>query len=323
MPLSRRGFIAPLAALATLGPALAQVPRLPRVGFVSWFSASESGDLDMLKSGLRELGYVEGRNLAVEAVFADGDRAKAEAALRGLVDSRADVIVVRATAAAHLAKRIVTATPVVILVSDPLATGLVTSLSRPGGNMTGLSLLGPDLAGKRLDYLKAMKPQLKAISFLGDSTDPNASTFAEQLRRAGEALGIAVDVIMVAGTSALAAEAFEGMARRGSEAVIVQPIFGGHQARIVDFARRHRIAVVSNYRLFAEAGAVFSYGPDDLASAQRASYFVDRILRGTPPGDLPIEQPTTFRLVINARALRELGWTLPTNLAAEAFDIID
>lgn len=323
MSRTRRLFVAQLASLATVGIAVAQTTRVPRVGFVSWFSASESGDLDMLRSGLRELGYQEGRTVAIDPVFTNGDRERTEAALRAMVEARTDVIVVRATAAAHVAKRIVTATPLVILVSDPLATGLVTSLSRPGGNITGLSLLGPDLAGKRLDYLKAMKPGLRAISFLGDSTDPNAATFADQTRKAGEALGIAVDVVLVAGTSALGAEVFEGMAKRGSEAVVVQPIFGGRQDRIVALARAHRIAVVSNYRLFADAGAVFSYGPDDLASAQRAAYYVDRILRGTPAGDLPIEQPTTFRLVINARTVRELGLALPPSLAAEAFDVID
>jgi putative ABC transport system substrate-binding protein len=321
--LTRRLFVAHLAGLAGLGPALAQSTRVPRVGFVSGFSPSESGDLEMLRGGLRELGYVEGRTIAIEAVFTSGDRGRTEAALRAMVEAKTDVIVVRATAAAHAAKRIATATPLVILVSDPLATGLVTSLSRPGGNITGLSLLGPDLAGKRLGYLKAMKPDLKAISFLGDSNDPNGPTFAEQTRLAGEAMGIKVDVVLVPGTGALSADAFDGMAARGSEAVIVQPIFGGSQDRIVSYARRHKIAVVSNYRLFADAGAVFSYGPDDLASAQRAAYYVDRILRGTPPGDLPIEQPTTFRLVINAKAAREMGLSLPPSLTAEAFDVIE
>lgn len=319
----RRAVLVLLAGGCLPAPTRAQTQRLMRIGFVSWFSPAESADLDMLRAGLRDYGYVDGQTVRIEAVFADGDRKRAEDALRGMVEARTDVIVVRATAAAHAAKRVVATTPVVMLVSDPLATGLVTSLSRPGGTMTGLSLLGPDLAGKRLGYLKALKPTIASVAFLGDTTDPNAATFAEQTHRAGKALGIAVEQVLIEGASALTDALFDRVAGTGAEAVIVQPIFGGHQERILALAGRRRLAVVSNYRIFADAGAVFSYGPDDRASTRRAAYFVDRILKGTPPGELPIEQPTEFRLVLNARAARSLGLTIPATLAAEADEVID
>ncbi len=322
---SRRSFLTTFgyALLAWPAVARAQGGRVARIGFVSWFSAAEAADVEHLRGALRELGYVDGQSITFEAHFTDGNREATRAVLQSMVERNVDVIIVRATAAAHIAKEVAASRPVVMLVADPLATGLVQSLSRPGGNLTGLSLLGPDLAGKRLAFLHAMRPGLDRVAFLGSSADPNAPTFAQQTKAAGEALGITVIERMVPGPAALEPALFEEMARAGAQAVVVQPIFTGHQDRIVPLARAAGLPVVSNYRVFAQAGALFSYGPDDVALTKRAAYYVDRILKGASPATLPIEQPSQFQLVINMRTARALGLTMPDSLAAIADELVE
>ena len=296
---------------------------MARIGFVSWISVAEAADVEHLRGALREFGHIDGQSIIFEAHFTDGNREATRAVLQAMVQRNVDVIIVRATAAAHIAKEVAASRPVVMLVADPLATGLVESLSRPGGNLTGLSLLGPDLAGKRLAYLHAMRPGLRKVAFLGSSADPNAKTFAQQTQAAGETLGIEVIEQLVPGPAALTPEVFSGMAQAGAQAVVVQPIFTGHQDRIVALGRAAGLPVISNYRVFAQAGALFSFGPDDVALTKRAAYYVDRILKGASPATLPIEQPSQFQLVINTRTARELGLTVPDSLAAIADELVE
>lgn len=301
----------------------AQSGRMARIGFVSWFSAAEAADVEHLRLALREFGYVDGQSMIFDAHFTDGDREATRDVLQVMVQRGVDVIIVRATATAHIAKDVAASKPVVMLVADPLATGLVASLSRPGGNLTGLSLLGPDLAGKRLAFLHAMRPGLNKVAFLGSSADPNAATFSEQTKVAGEAMGIAVIDRLISGPAALTPTLFAEIAQAGAQAVVVQPIFTGHQDRIVQFARVVGLPVISNYRVFAQAGALFSYGPDDVALTKRAAYYVDRILKGASPATLPIEQPTQFQLVINTQTAKALGLTVPDSLAAIADELVE
>ena len=296
---------------------------MARIGFVSWFSSAEAADVEHLRSALREFGYIDGQSMTFEAHFTDGDREATRTVLQSMVQRGVDVIVVRATATAHIAREIAASKPVVMLVADPLATGLVQSLSRPGGNLTGLSLVGPDLAGKRLAFLQAMRPGLSRVAFLGSSADPNAATFAKETRVAGEAMGIAVIERLVAGPTALTPLLFADIAQAGAQAIVVQPIFTGHQDRIVQLAREAGLPVISNYRVFAQAGALFSYGPDDVALTKRAAYYVDRILKGASPATLPIEQPSQFQLVINMQTAKALGLAVPDSLAAIADELVD
>ncbi len=318
--LTRRGF-AKCALATVVGPAYAQ-SRAPVVAFISWF-ANDDGDVEQLTAGLQEYGYVVGSTILLRAVFTNGDRARTRQAILDAVESRVDVLVVRATATAHIAKELAPSIPVVMLVADPLATGLVTSLSRPGGSMTGLSLLGPDLSAKRLAFFQAMKPTMRAAAFLGSSADPNASTFAEQTRAAGEQLGIAVDVRLVEGPRGISADLMHDIANKGADVLVVQPIFSGHETRVVDFARQAGLPVISNYRAFAQAGAVLTYGPDDGEATRRAAYFVQRILKGTPPGDLPIEQPSRFVLTLNLLTARAMGFEVPASLSTQADELIE
>jgi putative ABC transport system substrate-binding protein len=268
--LTRRNAVALLAAGQLLGwPAAAQV-RLRRIGFVSWFKGGDFADLARLRAGLTTLGLNEGRDFALDARFTDGDRALTERAVREFVEQNVDVLVVRATATAHIAKAATDKIPVVMLVSDPLATGLVTSLARPGGNLTGLSLLGPDLAGKRLEYLREADPTPKRVAFLGSKTDQNAQTFANETLVAGRSLGIDVIVALIDGPGAVGSGVFQRLAADGAQAVVVQPIFTGHHQKIVQLAMEQRLPVVSNYRVFTAAGGLLSFGPDDEAITERA-----------------------------------------------------
>lgn len=318
---SRRATLTALGALmlARAAPGRAQQRATrARVGFVSWFNPWQTAQFDPLREGLRELGWVEARNLELEAHFTQGSETRTRQALQSLIDRKFDVIVVRATNVAHLAKEMTRTVPTVMLVADPLATGLVRSLSRPEGNLTGLSLQGPDLAGKRLEYLRHLMPNVRKVGFLGAADDPNAATFVRETEAAAVQIGIELHVKLVPGVQAYGERDFDGLAAQGVQALLVQQIFTGHQDRIVALAMRHRIAVISSYPIFAKAGGLLTFGPDDAAVTRRASYYVDRLLKGATPSDLPVEQPSRFTLAVNVTTAKALGLTVPTSVSALA-----
>lgn len=200
---------------------------------------------------------------------------------------------------------------------------MVRDLARPEGNLTGLSLQGPDLAGKRIEYLRMAIPRLKAVAFMGLRTDPNAKTFVEATQEAADAIGLRLMVRWVDSLNAYQDSDFESMSRAGCQAVSVQPIFTGQQQRIVAMALRHRLAVISNYPAFARAGALLTLGPDDQAITRRAAYYVHRLLKGARPGDLPVEQPSRFTMAVNRKTARALGITLPEALLLAADQVFD
>ncbi len=326
MPIGRRQAIACLAAAYTglAGSAAVQgTSSLPLLGFVSWANDGDTSDVDELRKGLRDLGWTEGRDILIEAHFTGGNRDRTERVVRDLVARKAAILVARATPVAHIIKAATQTIPVVVMVSDPMATGLVQSLSHPGGNLTGLSLLGPDLAGKRLEVLREMLPGLRTIGFLGSSSDPNAQGFVDQTRAAALQAGLGLAVQLVQGPDALGQAVMQSLRADGAEAVVVQPIFAGFQDRIVPHARSVGLPVVSTYRAFATAGALLSYGPDEAVLARRAAHFVDRILKGAALATLPVEQPTRFALIINLRTAREFGLTVPVTLLARADETLD
>lgn len=317
--MQRRRHLLGLACLLSCSGALAQSARKPaRVAYVSWFAPTESAQVIPLREGLRERGWEEGRNLQLTTHFTAGSEAHTREVLADLVRTGVDVLVVRATNAAHLAKELAPGVPVVMLVSDPLASGLVKSLSRPEGHLTGLSLQGPDLAGKRLEYLRSMFPRLSSVAFLGAADDPNVPSFVQATRDAARQIGVKLHVHLLPGIRALDDKVFAEMAAQGVQAVLVQPIFTGQHARIVAAAMQHRIAVTSNYAVFAQSGALLALGPDDAASTRRSAYFVDRILHGASPSDLPVEQPSRFTLALNRTTARTLGLRIPTQLLLAA-----
>lgn len=292
-----------------------------RVGFITWHGPSESAQVDPLRDGLGELGWVDGRNLELEAHFAGGSEERARQALRSMIERKFDVLVVRATNVAHFAKEATSTIPIVMLVSDPLASGLVRSLARPEANLTGLSLQGPDLAGKRLEHLHSIMPNLRTVAFLGDSTDKNVENFVRETKAAADQIGVALRVHLVPGIGAFSEQDFTHLASQGVQAVLVQTIFTGNRDRMVAYAVRHKLPLISDQPAFAKAGALLTLGPDPVAITRRASYFVDRLLKGTHPGKLPVEQPTRFTLALNLATAKALGLRVPASLTSLA-DIV-
>jgi putative tryptophan/tyrosine transport system substrate-binding protein len=304
----------------------AEQPRLTKLGFVDWFSPELTRDVEQLRQGLRDLGYVEGKNIELQTYFTSGDREKTREVTQALIDGGVDILIVSATPAVHIAKELTRdrSIPVIMApVSDPIASGLVQSLARPGGNLTGLSMIGPDLAGKRLELLREIKPDLKTVAFLGSSRDPNAATFLAGIRTAAEAIGVKVIDKLIEGPGALDEATFRQLKADGAEAVMVQPIFLGKEGPISRLAMTAGLPVVSDYPMAAEAGALLTLGVDRDEQTRRVAYYVDRILKGTSPADLPIEQPTVFRLGVNVKTARALGLTIPQSLLFRADLVVE
>lgn len=318
----RRELLVLLGAAASLSLPVSAAEKLTKIGFISWFPES-SANLDKFREGIAQFSYIEGRNYALDAHFAGGDPQIARNAVRTFVDEPVDVIVATATPAVHIAKDATSTIPIVMYTANALATGLVPSLSHPGGNTTGVSLLMTDLAGKRLDLLRRMRPSLRVVGFLGSTRDPNGVTFAHETQAAADQLGIALAIRMVDGPQAIDQAIFDQLKQQGCEAVIVQPIFTGFQDKIVPMAMQDGLPVVSDWADFTDAGGLLSYGAKRGALMRRTAYYIDRILKGAKPADLPIEQPEEFELVVNARTAAQLGWTIPPDLLVRADRVIE
>jgi putative tryptophan/tyrosine transport system substrate-binding protein len=302
--------------------ARAQQPRIAKLGFVSWQSQAAADQVAYLREGLTRLGYVEGRNIELETWFTDGNRERTQEVIRGLVRKPVDVLIVRVTPATQLAKEATQTIPIVMIVADALATGLVPSLSRPGGNLTGLSLASPDLAGKRLELVREIKPDIRTIAFLG-LTEQQTATFVRETSAAAKVMGLNLVVRIVDTPEMINGKLFETMKREGVEAVVVQPVFTGEQDKIVSLAMRSQLPVIADFLAFAKAGALFSLGVEEADLLRRVAYFVDRILKGAKPADLPVEQPTTFRLTVNVRTANALGWTILPLVLSRADEVIE
>ena len=314
--------LAALIAIAVLsGGAAAAEAKVWKIAYVSW---DRSWNIDPLRQGLAKLGYVEGRNIEIESYFTDGDRARTREVIAKLVKEPVDLLIVNATPAIQIAKETTQTIPIVMAATaDALATGLVASLSHPGGNITGLSMLMPDLAGKRLQLLHDIRPSLRSIAFLASSRDPNAATFIRQTREAAAQIGIGLSVRSIDSPAGIDDKLFAAMQHDGVEAVIVQPIFTSHHKQIVELATEHRLAVVADFPQFPEDGGLLSYGAVLGWGQRRAPSYIDKILKGAKPADLPIEQPTEFQLVINLRAAKALGWTVPQSVLMRADRVIE
>lgn len=320
----RREFLGVVAGAATVSPlaVLAQQARLARIGFVSWQSQAAETQLGYLREGLAKFGYVEGRNLGLDAHFTDGNRERTQAVIRELADKPVDVLIVRVTPAVQLAKQTTTTVPIVMIVADALAVGLVPSLSRPGANLTGLSLASPDLAGKRLELVREIKPDIKTIAFLG-LNEAQTPTFVRETAEAARKLGLKFVARIVDRPEQVDTALFAAMKGDGVEAVIVQPLFSGQQDKVVGLAMKEQLPVISDFAGFARAGGLFSLGVEEADTLRRTAYFVDRILKGARPADLPIEQPTVFRLTLNARTAKAIGWPLTPLLLSRADEVIE
>ena len=322
----RRVFVAG-ASVGLSAVTRAQPRKKIVVGFVAWWPAGMEKDyVPRLRKGLAAYGYVEPQTLELMVTFAGGDAGVTRDATKRMVMAGVDVIVVTATPAATIVKEETqtTQTPVVMApVSDPLATGLVQSIARPGGNLTGMSMAGPDLSGKRLQVLRDIMPKLEVLAFVGSNRDSNSKTFAASLERAAAQAGVKLIVRMVDSPEQIDDALMVDLKRAGVQALNIQPIFVGQHVKVVETATRAGLPTTSDFPPFADAGSLFTYGLDGRMCAERAAYFIDRIVKGTKPADLPIELPTQFTLVVNRKAAAHFGLTLPQSVLAQADEIIE
>jgi ABC-type uncharacterized transport system substrate-binding protein len=275
------------------------------------------------RSGMRDLGYSEGGNVAIEWRYADAQFSRAVELASELVRLQVDVIAAYHTPAVRAAMNATKTIPIVMAPAGaPLEMGLVESLARPGGNVTGLSNMEAELGGKRLDLLREAIPALTRVAVLAAKTDPFTSPFVQDLQSGAARVGFQLHPVMVSGPGEFE-DAFAVMSTAGDQAVIIQPNFLPQTAAIVALAARHRLAILSSYRDTTRAGGLISYSADHAAHFQRAATFVDKILKGARPADLPVEQPTKFELVVNLKTAQALGLEIPPLLLARADEVIE
>jgi len=279
--------------------------------------------MEGFRRGLREFGYVEGKDLVIESRWDVGfDRLPAMAA--ELVQLKADLMLAGNTAALRALKGATRTIPIVMLgTGDPVATGLVTNLARPGGNITGLSGMYPQLSGKRLELLKEVVPKLTRITMLSNPANPSVVLALQETQAAARTLGLTLDSLDVRQASDLG-PALSTIAKRRPDALVLPAETTIHEqrARIAEFAVQHRLPSISAWREFAEAGGLMVYGVNIPDVFRRAVGYIDKILKGAKPGDLPIEQPTKFELVINLKTARAIGLTIPPVVLARADEVI-
>ena len=262
------------------------------------------------REGLRELGYIEGRNIHVEYHSAEQRSELAAKLAADFVQRRFDIIVAFTSPAAHAVKSATTTIPIVIAVADVLATGLVASLARPGGNITGVTSSNADLVGKRLELLRELRPGLTRVAFLGAANAPITRTFVQETKAAADLINVQLQPLLVTGPEEFEA-AFTAMVAERADGLIVQPLFAGHRGKLAELAARHRLPMIADQRSFAEAGALGTYGVDRKTYYRQPAVYVDKILKGAKPANLPVEQPTKFELVINLKTAKALGLTVP------------
>jgi putative ABC transport system substrate-binding protein len=327
MPTSLLHLALALAALIAALPAAAEEPgKVYRVGFIGNSTAAlESNLVQPFREGLRELGYVEGRDLAIEYRWAEGDYGRLPALVADLIAQKVDVLVTAGTPAALAVKRATTTIPLVMVaVGDPVGTGLVASLARPGGNLTGLVSIAPDLEGKRLELLREVAPKLSVVSVLMNPANPFHALSEKQVRAAAGVLHIRAHLVRVRTASELD-QAFEAILREraGGLIMLADRVFLHNRARIADFATRNRFPGVYAYSELVVAGGLLSFGPSYPGMHRRAAYFVDKILKGARPADLPMEQPEKFELIVNLKTARIFGLTIPQSVLLRADQLIE
>ncbi|MGZ3318797.1 MAG: ABC transporter substrate-binding protein [Isosphaeraceae bacterium] len=325
---TRRAFVGTLAGGLLAAPLVAgaqPTKRIYRLGYLQTNPRAQAEHLlKALEEGLRERGYVVGRDIVIEYRFADGKGDRLADLAAELVRLKVDIIVVWGTPSALAAKQATTTIPIVMAsVGDPLGSELVASLARPGGNLTGLSSNAVETEAKRLELLKELMPKASRVGVFWNPTNSFSALALKQTQRAAQGLRIKVIDVRVRGTDDFPG-AFATMTKERADALIVQPevILLSHMTRILEFASRSRLPAVYGYREFIDAGGLMFYGPSWPDLFRRAAIYVDKILKGAAPGDLPVEQPTKFELVINLKTAKALGLTIPPSLLQRADEVI-
>ena len=315
-------LLAPCSAVEAQQPG-----KVPRIGYVSGSGdAKTPGPLvEGFRQGLRDLGYIEGKNILVEYRYVDEGLDRIPGLVTELVQLKVDVLVATATQAIRAAKQATKTIPVVIASpTDPVAAGFIDSLARPGGNITGVVRLTRELSGKRLELLKEAVPRISRVGVLWDGNAPGPAIAFKEYEAVARGLKLEFQSLEVRGPDPDVDGAFQAAAKGRANALIVvrSREVDRHLKRIVDLAIKNRLPSVWEGSEFVEAGGLMSYTSDDPANYRRAAYYVDKILKGAKPADLPVEQPTKFEFIINLKAAKEIGLTIPPNVLARATKII-
>jgi putative tryptophan/tyrosine transport system substrate-binding protein len=303
-----------------------QPKKVPRIGFLGASSASSVADrLDALRQGLRELGYLERKDIVVEYRHAEGKQDRLNDLAGELVRLRVEVIVAGGTASAQAAKRMTKTIPIVMTnVSDPVSLGFAVSLARPGGNITGLSTLAPDLSGKRLELLKEILPKLARVTVVGDSTNPANAQSLREAELAAETLGVQLQYYLEVRDAADVETAFRVATKTHSDAVLAltSAVLFSQRTQVAALAVKSRLPAVYGQPEYVEAGGLMSYGTSIADLYRRAATYVDKILKGAKPAELPVEQPKKFELLINLKTAKQIGLTIPPSVLARADKVI-
>lgn len=324
--MNRRDCLLALAACVAASPggALAQ-QKIARVGYLFSFPRGEGEHLwQACRAGLRELGYVEGKNIVVEPRWADGDYQRLPALVQELLGLKVDVLVTAATPPSRAAMAATKTTPIVfVAVGEPIAVGLVKNMARPGGNITGLSLLTNELSGRRLKLLVDCVGKARTVAVIQNPANRVHATFLEQTRAAAESLGVRLAALDAHGADEIN-RAFDAARAAKADGAIVfdDPVLWGQRKRFVALAEQAKLPVMYGYREFVDEGGLISLGPDRIDHYRRTAIYVDRILKGAKPAELPVEQPVKFELVINVKSAKALGLTIPQALLLAADEVI-
>jgi putative ABC transport system substrate-binding protein len=321
--MKRREFITLLGGAAAVWPlaAHAQQPKVPTIGALVIGNINPEQFWREFRQGLRDLGYVEGQNIRFEFRSAEGHLDRLPELAAELVRLKVDIIVTWFTPTALAAKQATHEIPIVMAeTGDPVGTGLVASLPRPGGNVTGMAAATAELAGKSVQLIRDMLPSARRVTALANATDPFSKPFLEQIELGGEATGTTINPVRISSSEEFET-AFASMEKDRPDAVIVQPSLP--TIRAAELALKHRVPAVSVPRWFAEGGGLMSYSPRFVVLFRKAAVYVDKILKGAQPADLPVEQPTHFELIINMKTAKALGIDVPPTLLARADEVIE
>ena len=311
-------LVAPIAAQAQ------HAHQMHRIG-VLMHDGAPPGLLETFREGLQDLGYVEGKNVTIEMRDAAGENERLGALADELLRLEFDLILAVNTPSAQAAKKATATIPIVITrVADPVRSGLVPSLARPGGNLTGSSVMHTELSAKRIELLREILPDISRLAVLSNADNPGHTPQVAEMELASSQLGLEFLNLPVRGPNDFAG-AFQAATEARAEALIVldDTAFTNHCGQILKLAADHSLPVVSRYKDFADAGALIAYGPNLPALYRRAAYYTDRILKGTKPSDLPIEQPTRFDLIVNLKTAESLGLTIPPSVLIRADHVIE
>jgi putative tryptophan/tyrosine transport system substrate-binding protein len=314
--------------LASVVLAEAQQPKkVPRLGYVRVVGdpSTPGPNVESFRRGLRDLGYVEGENIGIEFRYAEGNRERIPSLVAELVQLKVDVLVSGDDPTIRVAKQTTKTIPIVMVINqDPVATGLVDSLARPGGNITGISRLTRELSGKRLELLTEVVPGIARVGILWDSSSEGPKISFKEYQAAARALKIQLQSLEVRGPDPDLDGAFQSAVKGRASALITigNSLLNRHRKQIANYAIKHRLPSTYESSLWIEPGGLISYSSNDAESYRRAATYVDKILKGAKPADLPVEQPTKFELVINLKTAKQIGLTIPPNVLVRADKVI-